>query len=70
VDGGLGKTTACQHSPGTQGPPFKIGRMNQSYQCVVWLLLDAHCNLHATWFSATSALKNEALSLGVRFSVA
>jgi hypothetical protein len=67
VDGGLGKTTACQHSTGTQGPPFKIGRMNQRYQWVVWLPLDAYWDLHATWFSVTTALKNEALSLGVRF---
>jgi hypothetical protein len=52
-------TTASASSPSKQG-----------YQCGgVWLRLDAYWNLHATWFSATTALKNEALSLGVRFSV-
>jgi hypothetical protein len=32
--------------------------------------LDAYWNFHATWFMATTALKYEALSLGVRLNVA
>jgi len=44
--------------------------LRQGYHGAVWLPLDAYWNLHATWFSTTTALKNEALSLGVRFSVA
>jgi hypothetical protein len=49
---------------------FRVVALKQGHHLMIWLPSDGCWNLYATWFSAATALKNEALSFGVRFRVA